>query len=64
MTTRLLVLAVGAAAAGAFVAARRRTSRGDSTRDGGRERTVQLRREIEQARRRLREDLSRARGSD
>ena len=58
MTTRLLVLALGAAAAGAFVAARRRASRGDSTRNGGRERTEQLRREIEQARRRLREDLS------
>jgi hypothetical protein len=64
MDRRLLVLAVGAAAAGAFVAARRQASRGDSTRNGGRERTVQLRREIEQARRRLREDLSRTRGSD
>jgi hypothetical protein len=57
---RLLVLLLGAAAA-ALVASRWRTGAADPARNGGRERTAQLRREIEQARERLREDLARAR---
>jgi hypothetical protein len=63
---RLLVLALGAAVAAAagLVAFRRRAGRGDAASNGGRERTEQLRREIEQARERLREDLARARGQE
>jgi hypothetical protein len=59
---RLLVLFLGAAAA-ALVASRRRAGAADPAANGGRARTEQLRREIEQARERLREDLARARGN-
>jgi hypothetical protein len=61
MSRRVLVLVLGAAAAAAFAAALRRAGRGDPTRNGGRERTERLRREIEQARERLRDDLARTR---
>ena len=64
MAKLFLGLALGAAAAGALLAARRRAGRGDPAKNGGRERTEQLRREIEQARERLRENLTRARESD
>ncbi|MGH3004981.1 MAG: hypothetical protein ACRDOS_03615 [Gaiellaceae bacterium] len=60
MPRRFLVLALGAAVA-ALVASRRRAGVRDPARNGGRERTDGLRREIEQARERLREDLARAR---
>jgi hypothetical protein len=48
------------AALAAFLASRRRSAAQGV--NGGRERTEQLRREIEEARRRLRDDLARARG--
>jgi len=54
-------MALGAALAAAFLASRRRAGAAQGA-NGGRERTERLRREIEEARRRLREDLSRARG--
>ena len=49
------------AAFAAILAFRRRFARPYGA-DGGRERTERLRREIEEARRRLGEDLARARG--
>jgi hypothetical protein len=58
---RLLVLALGAAAVAAILSWRR-APQTDPRRDGGRERTARLRRELEQARERLREDLARTRG--
>jgi hypothetical protein len=61
MPRRLLVLLLGVTAGAALAAALRRAGRGDPARNGGRERTEQLRREIEQARERLRDDLARAR---
>jgi hypothetical protein len=61
MSTRLLLLALGATAAAAAATALRRAGRGDPARNGGRERTERLRREIEQARARLRDDLARTR---
>jgi len=56
---RKALLSLGAAAAAAAVAAvlRRRRSSGPAT-NGGRERTEELRREIESARARLRESIS------
>jgi hypothetical protein len=57
---RLAVLALGIAALAAFLASRRRSAAQGA--NGGRERTEQLRREIEEARRRLRDDLARSRG--
>jgi hypothetical protein len=60
MGRRLAVLALGATVLAAFLASRRRSA--DHGADGARERTEQLRREIEEARRRLRDDLARARG--
>jgi hypothetical protein len=59
---RLLVLALGTAAGAAIVMIRRRGRDGDPTRNGGRARTDRLRRELEQARQRLREELARTRG--
>jgi hypothetical protein len=58
---RLFLLALGVAAA-AVVFSRRRARAGDPARNGGRARTERLRRELEQARERLREDLARSRG--
>jgi hypothetical protein len=60
MDRRLAALALGAAVLAAFLASRRRSAAEGA--NGGRERTEQLRREIEEARRRLRDDLARARG--
>jgi hypothetical protein len=60
VSRRLLVLALAAAAAAFLVGKRRRA--GDPTRDGHRERSARLRRELEEARERLREDLARTRG--
>jgi hypothetical protein len=60
MERRLAVLALGIAALAAFLASRRRLAVQGA--NGGRERTEQLRREIEEARRRLRDDLARSRG--
>lgn len=59
MARRLLVLLAGiAAAAGAALAVTRRLGRkGASEANGGRERTEELRREIEAARERLRESI-------
>lgn len=54
-------IGLGLAVLAAFLASRRRAVP-ESQADGGRERTERLRREIEEARRRLREDLARARG--
>jgi hypothetical protein len=62
MARRLFALALGAAAAAALVGLRRRAAANHAARNGGRERTARLRREIEAARQRLREDLARARG--
>jgi hypothetical protein len=60
MERRLAVLALGIAALAAFLASRRRSAVQGA--NGGRERTERLRREIEEARRRLRDDLARSRG--
>jgi len=60
MVRRLAALALGTAVMAAFLAYRRRSA--VQAANGGRERTDQLRREIEEARRRLRDDLARARG--
>jgi hypothetical protein len=61
MRRSLAAVSLGIAAFAALLALRRRFARPDGV-DGGRERTERLRREIEEARRRLREDLARARG--
>ena len=53
----LLVAAVAALAAAAAVVIGRMRSRGGPVANGGRERTEQLRREIEAARARLRESI-------
>jgi hypothetical protein len=54
-------IALGSAVLAAWLALRRRAGL-DHSANGGRERTERLRREIEEARRRLRDDLARARG--
>lgn len=56
----MAALALGIAALAAFLAYRRRPVAQGA--NGGRERTERLRREIEEARRRLRDDLARSRG--
>jgi hypothetical protein len=61
MPRRLLVLALGAVAGIVVAAARRSRLGGEASRNGGRERTAKLRREVEEARERLREDIARAR---
>ena len=60
MVRRLSALALGTAVLAAVLAYRRRSAA--LAVNGGRERTEQLRREIEEARRRLRDDLARSRG--
>jgi hypothetical protein len=60
MWRRFAALALGIAVLAAFLARRRRSA--FRAVDGGRERTERLRREIEEARRRLRDDLARSRG--
>lgn len=59
---RLFLVALGAVAVAALASARRRPAVGDPTGNGGAGRTHELRRHIEDARRRLRENLERARG--
>ena len=59
---RVLFLALAAAAAAVFLASRRRAVGGDPSGNGARERTARLRRDLEQARDRLREDIARTRG--
>jgi hypothetical protein len=61
VSRRLLALGLALAAA-AFLASSRRGRRAEAGRNGGRERTERLRREIEQARERLRAELARTRG--
>jgi hypothetical protein len=60
MGRRLVAVALGIALLAGFLAYRRRSA--VQAGDGGRERTERLRREIEDARRRLRDDLARSRG--
>ena len=60
MKRRVAALALGFAALAAFLAYRRRPVAQGA--NAGRERTDRLRREIEEARRRLQEDLARSRG--
>jgi hypothetical protein len=60
MRRRMAALALGIAALAAFLAYRRRPAVQGA--NGARERTERLRREIEEARRRLRDDLARSRG--
>jgi hypothetical protein len=60
MRRRLAALTLGTVVLAAFLASRRRAAM--QAANGGRERTEQLRHEIEEARRRLRDDLARSRG--
>jgi hypothetical protein len=62
MAGRLIVLGLAAAAGLAYVAGRRRRLASEAAQNGGSQaRVARLRREIEQARERLREDIARAR---
>jgi hypothetical protein len=61
MARRLLLLGLGGVAAAGLGWARRRADVRRAARNGGRDRTERLRRQIEEARERLREDIARAR---
>jgi hypothetical protein len=62
MARRILLVALSGAAVALLVASRRRGRVGDPETNGGAaERTERLRREVDEARERLREDLARAR---